>query len=435
MLWASLIASLATSVDPHTPSMLWRVPLSSVCFGSAAIADVDGDGRPEVAFATYFNDSRVYVLRGSDGQELWREEFPKSCLDASCRFVDLDEDNALELVVPVSSSSQVVAFNARTGARRWTTSLGDGECIDTPPWIGQIRGKWSIVVGTFKGKVFMLDGLHGEVVRTLKVAPGAVQSCPLVFDLSGDSIEDVVVGNFRGDHAIHAVDGETGKEHWSFATKSHIYHGPSLGDIDLDGELDLVFGSYDGNVYALRSRDGSEMWNASAGDHYIMSPTTLLDAVGDRHPEVAVASEFVTLYDHQGGTIWTAPASPDAAAYDAVSRGVSVTDLDGDGTLDLIYLTARGRFVARRATDGAVISSLDVANAVGIAADHGSHCPTIADLNGDGKVEVFLVVGNPGTNGAGAIGEAVCLTGFEGSGPAWTQMRRDRTNTGNVAER
>lgn len=422
----------AAPAEANPVRILWHMPLKSVSFGSAAIADADGDGALDVAFATYFGDSRVYVVRGRDGKELWQHNAGEACLDASCRFFDIDGDNRPELIVPVSNFSRVLAFDGASGKERWRTQLDVGECIDTPPWIGEINGKLNIAVGTFKGNVHFIDALNGDVVRTLHIAPGAVQSCPIVTDLNGDNEPDIVAGNFRGDHSFHALDGKTGEEMWAFKTGSHLYHGPSLGDLDANGEPDLVFGSYDGRVYAVRGRDGTEMWNADAGDRYIMSPTVITDISNDGHPCIVVASEFITVYRADGSRVWSAPVALGAGAHDSVTRGVAVADLDGDRVPDLAYLTSGGVFVARRATDGAVTAQLDVGNALTLPAQNGSHCPTIADLDGDGKYEVFIVVGNPGNSGAGGIGEAVCLTGFAGGGAGWREMRHDAQNTGNT---
>ena len=157
----ALLLPLALAGSTDTPRVLWTTPISSHSFGSGAIADADGDGNLDVAFASYFGDAKVRVLRGKDGSELWSYHDPDpkrdDCYDASLRFADLG-DGKLSLVVPCSSGCRVLAFDAATGAVKWNTYLGDGECIDTPPWIGTIDGALRVVVGTFKGRLHVIDG-------------------------------------------------------------------------------------------------------------------------------------------------------------------------------------------------------------------------------------------------------------------------------------
>ncbi len=38
---------------------------------------------------------------------------------------------------------------------------------------------------------------------------------------------------------------------WSYTTGNYVYSSPSIGDIDNDGKLEVVVGSWDVNVYAL----------------------------------------------------------------------------------------------------------------------------------------------------------------------------------------
>lgn len=412
-----------------SPRVAWKIPLKSNSFGGAAVADVDRDGRLEVAFATYFGDSSVHVLNGEDGSRLWKYEGGKECLDASLKFTDLNGDGHLELVVPVSNTGLVLALDARTGKQLWKYEAGQGECIDTPPTIADTDGdgRPEIVVGTFKGKLHVVSA-DGSRVRTIKVAEGAVQSGATVMDLNADGVPDFIAGNFRGDHRIHAVSGKDGRELWHVQTGDHIYHGCSVGDLDNDGHPDLAVGSYDGKIYAFRARDGKPLWTVAPGDRYFMSPTVMVDLDGDGKQEVVSASQRITAIRGDGSILWSVSAD-ESRGRDSVTRGVSVADLDGDGRPDVAYVNGKGLFRALRGTDGARLCEFDAGPLAQGKTLRGSSGVTIADLTGDGKLDVFFVVG--GTN-RDRHGMAICLTGFEGTGPGWYMLRHDHLNTGNV---
>ncbi|MEN8152200.1 MAG: FG-GAP-like repeat-containing protein, partial [Planctomycetota bacterium] len=155
----SVLALLAVPAMAGPPEVAWTTPLDAPSFGSAAVADIDDDGRLEVAFGTYFGDDSVRVLNGEDGSEYWRFHAGRACLDASCRFADLDGDGHLELVVPVSNKGWVLAFDAKSGDELWRYTTSPTECTDSPPAIldldgnGDGDGKLEVVYGTFKGNL------------------------------------------------------------------------------------------------------------------------------------------------------------------------------------------------------------------------------------------------------------------------------------------
>jgi outer membrane protein assembly factor BamB len=451
---------------PGTPRVLWTVPLKSASFGGGAVADVNGDGILDVAFCSYFGDSKVRVLSGKDGREIWAYDaaihpgMGDSCLDASCRFADLLGDGTLDLVVPVSNTSQVIAFEAATGRKLWTYEAGAGECIDTPPWIGPIDGRTRVVVGTFKGRLHVIDGRDGTRVRTVQIAgKGAVQSCPVVMDLNGDGHEDYIATSFRGDGRIVAADGAApneppapagadGKgapspaihELWHIQTESQmLYHGPSVGDLEGTGKPDFAIGAYDGKVYAFRM-DGTKLWTSATVDRYIMGPTAIADLDGDGNPDVIVAGDKVTvLRGKDGSVLWSVPFDKPGTSW-SITRGVSIADMDGDGRPDLCALNGRGLFKVLRGSDGATLYEFDAGPLCQKKVEMNSHVPLIADFDGDGKVDIFLVVGHGNSQkpdeGAGV---AICLTGFggaakntDGSLNGWFMHRHDPQNTGNV---
>jgi len=442
------------------PRVLWKAALKSASFGGGAVADVNGDGVPDVAFCTYFGDSKVRVLSGKDGAEIWSYDAAMhqgrgdACLDASCRFADLMGDGKLELVAPVSNTSQVIAFEAATGKKLWTYEAGPGECIDTPPWIGPIDGRVRIVVGTFKGRLHVIDAVNGVRVRTVQIAgKGAVQSCPVVMDLNGDGHADYLATTFNGDKRIVAATGAVeepplGEDHgprpvhelWHVETGSPmLYHGPSVGDLDGDGKPDFAIGAYDGKVYAFHM-DGSPLWTVRTGERYIMGPTVIVDVDGDGKPDVVVAGDKVTaLRGTDGSAIWSVPFDKPGTFW-SVTRGVSVADMDGDGKPDLCALNGRGLFKVLRGTDGATLYEFDAGPLCAKRVEMNSHVPLVADFDGDGKVDVFFVVGHgDGQKPQEGAGEAVCLTGFggpaknkDGSLNGWFMHRHDPQNTGNV---
>jgi outer membrane protein assembly factor BamB len=447
---------------PRTPRVLWKVPLKSTSFGGGAVADINRDGAADIAFCTYFNDSKIYMLNGKDGSVIWTYDASSepgkgdACLDGSCKFADVDRDGKLELIAPVSNRSEVLCLDATTGTRKWVYEAGYGECIDTPPWIGPFADHTHIVVGSFKSRLHVINGKDGRPVRRVQVAPkGAVQTCPIVMDVNGDGALDYIAGTFNGDDRLVAVDGKghddssaigpDGKplppgvhELWHVQTKGSIYHGPSIGDFDHDGKPDFVFASYDGNVYAVKA-DGTPLWTASPGERYIMSPTAVVDLDGDLKPYIIVAGEKITALKADGSTLWS-KRFDDPGAYWSVTRGVSVADLDGDGKPDLAAVNGRGLFKVLRGSDGETLYEFDAAKVFDKKIDMNSSAVIIADFDGDGKLDVFFVVGHTDSKDPeNNCGMAICLTGFDGLSiqpdgqrAGWFMHRHDLQNTGNV---
>ncbi len=78
---------------------------------------------------------------------------------------------------------------------------------------------------------------------------GNIRASAAVADLNGDGIADVVlpVGCYGKLHIYSA----TGAEEWTLPLGPRAQNSPSIGDLDGDGKLDIVLGSYDGNVWVL----------------------------------------------------------------------------------------------------------------------------------------------------------------------------------------
>jgi outer membrane protein assembly factor BamB len=149
------------------------------------------------------------------------------------------------------------AVDTRVGKTVWTFSAG-------VPLFGAVAvdGDALYLIGD-DGTLFKLQRADGKLVwkAALQTSPvPRVLPHPSVFDWDWQGpqplVADGVVYVGTGDGVFHAVDAQTGKPRWHFATSGRIRNGAALSN-------NRVFiGSADHFVYALDASDGSELWRA-----------------------------------------------------------------------------------------------------------------------------------------------------------------------------
>lgn len=181
-------------------------------------------------------------------------------------------------------------------------------------------------------------------------ASNQVMAAPVVIDLDGDGIPEVVFGTFRSDflsldHVLRAVRGSDGQELWAVTTP-RIYAWGSLaaGDIDGDGRPEIL--------------------------------------------AVDLSQASLPAFEHDGTFKWRSPALPDGSIG---GGGAALADLDGDGTPEIIV----GRTVLN--ANGTIRWS----GAYGRGAAYFGPLSLVADLDGDGRPEV--VAGNTAYHADGRV--------------------------------
>jgi outer membrane protein assembly factor BamB len=426
---AVAIASADESTDnAAAPRILWSYDLKAPSFGSSAVGDIDGDGKPEIVFGTYFNDQHVYALNAEDGSLLWKHD-TGGCNDASPAIADVDLDGKLEVIIPASSPCKCYCFDGATGAVKWSADTGSGNCIDSPPAVADLDNdrKPEVIFGTFGGFLFCLNGEDGSVCwKTNLGSESCIQSGPSICDLNGDKQLDVVVAQWRGDHRICGVKGSDGSVLWSSDLPAdNMYHGASIADIDEDGKPEIAIGSYDHHVYVLNGEDGSRLWDYEA-PYYVGAPTAIADLNNDRHLEIVFAADTkVGVLSHTGSLLWSYTAGG------GVFRGAAIADVDGNGVLDIVFGGDDGKLTALSGDDGHVVWTIDLAAHYGKTYQIG-HAPVIADLDGDGKLDVFVVGGLGRYPAESNHGRAYAVAAGEGKGPGWPMFRNDLRHSGFV---
>jgi thermitase len=209
-----------------------------------------------------------------------------------------------------------------------------------------------------------------------------------VGDIDGDGDYEIVATSDYDNmvHAWHAQTGAPVDGNWPVEVGSWsgwIVANPVLADLDGDGAseiivaLDAESSSTDG-LYALRG-DGTFLWQRRYTSQGAMSAA---DFDGDGDVEIALCGYgpglsrvYTFILDHNGQAVvkWRG-GSP---------KGTAVADLNGDGKPELVFCTEEDVEAAR--VDGGTLWKAKVSDPLDTPG-----AISIGDLDGDGTPEIFI---------------------------------------------
>lgn len=262
-------------------------------YSPPSIADVDGDGFAEVFISTGYTLDAIYALRGTDGSIIWSR--PIGGTYGNIAIGDINNDGDYELVT--FANGGVLVLRATDGSTLWHYYTGS---------FGEVS------LGDLDN-----DGYLEVVANVNLYVPDSVFP-------PTDSMKVYVLRN-------------NGVLYWSKtllggASMGNI-NSPTIGDINGDGILDVVFGTYDyhemaGYVYGLRGNDGNPILYESIG----ISPNDSVPSIklgdidNDGGVEVVIANRELRVSGE-----WI-----DSSDY---FKGLSIADVDNDGCSEIIATT------------------------------------------------------------------------------------------------
>ena len=250
-------------------------------------------------------------------------------------------------------------------------------------------------------------------------ATGTLPYAAALGDLNGDGKPDVVVAN-QNANTISVLRNISGPGGFLFAARTDLPVGAdpravAVGDVTGDGRPDIVVISTAGssivsvlrNLSATPGGDISSSSFAPRVDFPVgATPSSLAigDVNGDGKPDLIITSLVngtvsVLRNTVQSGAIYPPSfAAPVSFAAGTYPRSVAVSDLDGDGRIDIAVVNERSNSVSvlRNTAAAGSIDASSFAPMSSFPTGSNPNYVTASDLDGDGKPD--LVITNFGSN-------------------------------------
>jgi hypothetical protein len=205
---------------------------------------------------------------------------------------------------------------------------------------------------------------------------GGPTSSPAIADLSGDGNLEMIFGST--DKNLYCVN-DGGQLIWQYQINGNVQYSPAIADIDGDGNLEVLVGSDDYNLYCI-DKNGQLKWKFLTG-FYIYSSPTIADIDNDGNLEVLVGSWDHNLYcvDKNGQLKWK------YATGDWIYSSPAVADIDNDGNLEVLVSSYDGKVYCINKSGQKL---WDYATQFAFESS-----PAIADIDNDGNLEI--IIGSP----------------------------------------
>ena len=417
----------------QTPSVLWRFNTHDMSFGNAAIDDLLGNGKLEIAFSCYWGDSNIYVVHAEDGALLWKANMG-GCNDAAPIIYDVFGNGKKEIILASSCNPVLTCFDGANGNIIWQTPFGG---TDSPPSIDlDSNGKPQILVGDFEGRLNCFSADSGKLKWQVMVDDSAaIEASPALVDINNDGHPDIIVctwsfGGFHDSTAIYAYDGLTHNLLWKNPVPSDwIYHGAAFGPVIEDGHPELAITSYDGHVYLLNGPDGALKWAyPTTGLAYIGDPVTIGSLKNDGHLEMVYSGGYgeEDALDRNGNLLW----SFFMPSYESSFRGAALADVNNDDTLDVVFACTNGKVYALNGSRGNLLWEINLRADYGDSNFQLEHGPLIASFKKDDTLDIFVEGGHTFyPNIDSDFGRAYAIKVGVGKGPDWTMFQHDYTRS------
>jgi hypothetical protein len=251
-----------------TERWTWADPEASFKYASIIVRDFDADGEMEVINAA--DDCNVYVFNHTGGLEMSTFLAPGRGIDSIPNAFDIDKDGDMELFAFSRASDEAdgrLYCIGQTGTEEWGWSAEKVDWLHNQPTIADVNGdgEYEVVFGIWdfieegQGAIVLINWFGTELAR--KVLTDQVAHDAMIWDIDGDGQMEILIGSRE---AVYYCLKPDLTEKWRFnftgiigQVSKSLNMGGALGDVTGDGELDVLFQSWQNSTLMILDNDGN----------------------------------------------------------------------------------------------------------------------------------------------------------------------------------
>ena len=347
--------------------------IAAMVRSSPIVVDIDNNGRNEVIFGDY--NGIIHVIN-DDGTEVIDETFPFDTgnqIWGSPAAADLDGDGLIDFVI-ASKSKHLYIFDQNGLKTDYDAEL---YLIGTPA-IGNLDDDPDLEV-VFSGyssnnKVFVINHDGSDVDGFPLELDEKVKAGIALADFNNNGKEDIVLGT-DSDHIFLIYDDGGIAPGFPYLTTDKVQSAPAI--LDIDGEKIILAGCNDYNLYAINS-DGNLLFSILTGNKVQSSPS-FLNHNGEIYIFFGSDDNHMYAVDPNGNNY---PGWP-LEVGGTVAGSIVFSDLDDDNEPEIIAALNSGEIKVIH-FDGSEYFLNPVIHEIPFTGS-----ATIADLDGDGDLEIF----------------------------------------------
>jgi len=368
---------------------------------SYAVADLNGDGIPDLFVEDYFGNYNVFLGNGDGTFTQKGSAFGPTSQTGSFVLGDFNNDG-----IPDVAAIDGVIYGANNTI---TIFLGNGDGTFTlagsSPTIGynpasiatgDVNGDGNVDLVLVQqssstsagGQVVVFFG-HGNGTFTQAssaTSVASVASSIIPADLNGDGQADLVLGGV-GSSGITVLLGKGDGTFSALAPLSQAGEAPPvLADVNNDGNPDLVFGAAGTSYLTVLLGNGDGTFTAApagpTANLVVGNSLAIADLNQDGVPDIAYSNGSTTgiLFGDGDGTFFQFPTTLSFVTY-GFGTAFVIADFNGDGWADVLAIDGSGRTITTSLTQPTETASASATVSIAAAGTHLGDASYAGDTN------------------------------------------------------